>query len=391
MRRSARVFVLAAWWCLAPPPAVAAEPPGGYFKDAAWGYKVKTPKGWRRAALSGDDAKWIACKFLGKRELEAIRIYAREAPQMWVVALPPRSRAKSADSEDAAGAYPYTDYPEFVRSHGDFLEWTRGNYAVTGEKETEVDGVPVTMYEIEGRPTKPPGESPRRVVCWVYHFDDEDFAVQFKILEGHYDRYRGAFRACLKSFKRIKRTEALPGGSGARSADETAKRGPLTPAERVKALRDEVRRALAREVESLLEGWQSRRSKNYLVLYNADPKFVVRTIAHAEAVRAHVEKLFGRIPGDYVPPDVLRIFGSDEGRRAYTAREGGIWDTLHEILIVYGHGYVKDSEYETLNRSILSGWFHRQDPALEKKLPHWLEIGLHKYMDMVRSKGKRIT
>ena len=42
-------------------------------------------------------------------------------------------------------------------------------------------------------------ENPRRLVAYVFKCDDVDFAVQFKILEHHYDDWKNTIRTCLKS------------------------------------------------------------------------------------------------------------------------------------------------------------------------------------------------
>ena len=70
-------------------PATAGDAAGAYFKNEAWGYKVRVPKGWRQAAMSADE-EWIASKHIGKRELEAKKSkwWTREEPEMWVIGFP---------------------------------------------------------------------------------------------------------------------------------------------------------------------------------------------------------------------------------------------------------------------------------------------------------------
>lgn len=362
-------------------PVRAGDPPGAFHKNTVWGYKIKVPKGWRTAAITTKEL-WIASKHLGKRELEAVksRTWAREAPEMWVVGFPHARKI---------GETGYTSYPEYVKAQDKFLEWGEG-YEFTDKEETKVGGVKVTKWVISTKVKKSTGygHAPRRVVAWVYHFDDIDFAVQFKILDEHYDGYAASFRGCLKSFKRIKRTAALPGTreSGKGETDVSA----MTPAERERHLKDATERGLRTQIDALQGNWKHRRTKNFLVLYNAPEKFVRATTAHAETVRAHLQKFLGAKSAGYVAPGIIRIFATSGERDAYKAG-AGVDKTGGDVLVAHGHGYVKDNELEILNQSILASWIHSRHELLSEMVPGWVSVALAKYMSMVRSKGKRIT
>ena len=364
-------LVVAALAALAP----AREPPGGFFKNEAFGYKVRVPKEWRLAALPPDEVL-IASKHLGKRELEAAKSarWAREAPEMWVIALSHKGG-------------PAADYADFVQRQN-LVAWGQG-YEFSREKETTVGGVKVTQYEISVAKAERKDEAPRRVVTWVYHFDDFDFAVQFKILDEHYSDYAASFRGCLMSFKRIPRTKALPGAAVAKATEGEKTEGEkaeLTPEEKRRARTKALERRFQKEIDDLQDGWKHRRTPEFLVLFNANGKFVRGTIVHADAVWAHLGKTFGKATAE---PAILRIFATDGEREAYSKGEGA--QVVTEILVVFGHGYVKDNEYERVNRGLFARWCHARHALLEGSLPRWLASGMEKYMDMVRSKGKRIT
>jgi hypothetical protein len=365
-------LVVAALAALAP----AREAPGGFFRNEAFGYKVRVPKDWRQAALPPDEAV-IASKHLGKRALEAAksRRWAREEPEMWVIALSHKGG-------------PAADYRDFIQRQPDIVAWGNG-YDFSREKETTVGGVKVTQYEITVAKERRGDEAPRRIVAWVYHFDDFDFAVQFKILDEHYSDYAASFRGCLKSFKRIPRTKALPGAAVAKATDggkAGGEKAELSPEEKKRAREKEIERRFQQETDDQQDGWKHRRTPGFLVLYNADVKFVRGTVAHAEAVWAHLQKVFGQATAE---PAILRIFATEGERESYSKGEGD--QTVAEILVVFGHGYVKDNEYERLNRDLFSRWCHARHAQLDGSLPGWLARGMEKYMDMVRSKGKRIT
>ncbi len=357
-------------------PAPAREAPGGFFKNEAYGYKVRVPKEWRLAALPPDETL-IASKHLGKRELEAAksRRWAREAPEMWVIALSHKGG-------------PAASYRDFVQRQSDIVAWGQG-YDFSREKETTVAGVKVTQYEISVAKAERGDTAPRRIVTWVYHFDDFDFAVQFKILDEHFSDYAASFRGCLKSFKRIPRTKALPGAIGGQApgGEQTeGEQAELSPEEKRRAREQQIERRFRKEIDDLQDGWKHRRTGGYLVLYNADEKFVRGTITHADAVWAHLAKTFGEATAE---PAILRIFATEGEREAYAKGKNG--GEVAELLVVFGHGYVKDNEYERLNRDLFSRWCAARHSQLEGSLPRWVAWGMEKYMDMVRTKGKRIT
>ena len=94
-----------AWVLLVLAAAVnAGEPPGDFFENRSFGFKLRVPKDWREVPT---DQTWIASKHLGKRELDAQRgtHWSRGTPELWVVAFP--------KGEDKMGN-PYTDYRDFV-------------------------------------------------------------------------------------------------------------------------------------------------------------------------------------------------------------------------------------------------------------------------------------
>ncbi|MHC4973548.1 MAG: hypothetical protein ACYTG3_14575 [Planctomycetota bacterium] len=374
----------------------AGDAAGAYFTNERWGYKVRVPKGWTRAAMSADE-EWIASKHLGKRPLEArnSQYWTRETPEMWVIGFPhirrgerKAKRVERAEGTELIVSNPYTDYKDFIKRNRGFLSWEGGGYYFSKEEETEIGGVKVTQYEIAMEKLV---NTKRAVIAWVFHFDDIDFAIQFKILDDHFKGYKRGFYACLKSFKRAERTKALPGSATTgRKIVEEEDLDKLSPEERKRALQDQVKRKYQREIDALPKGWKSRESEHYLMLYNCEEKFARRTLAHAEAVRAHLDKLFGAVGDRFVPKAIIRIFNSDAERNAYHSSTRSIWDVVREITVVQGAGWDKDWEYGRLNSSVFSVWLHYRNKNLAMNMPSWLSSGLHKYMDMLRSKGKRI-
>jgi hypothetical protein len=354
------------------------EPPGDFFENKAFGFKLRVPKDWREVPAPH---AWIASKHLGKRELDAQQgnlHISRETPELWIVAFP-----------HAAGGTenPYASFRDFLSQNDQFINFSNG-YEITEEKETTIGGVKVTTYDMmESKVDR----VPHHIVAWVFHYDDFDFAVMFKVFEWHYKDYETSFRGCLKSFKRIERTAAVAGSGTAETAGAPATRADILklPADqRARAMKDAVEATLRRETEAVPAGWKNRRTKKFLVLTNADDKFVKAAIDHAEAIADHLDDFFGTAGAEYVPPSILRIFATTEERSAYTRKEGG--DLVREVAIGAGHGWEKDNAWEDLNKSLWSEWLLMRHPKLEEMLPGWFRDGLNKYMGMLRTKGKRI-
>jgi len=369
---------------LAAAAAFSGEPPGSYYVNEAWGFKVKVPKGWRHAAVASD-TPWLCAKHLGKRELEG-RLEDREwmtteAPEMWVVGFPKDAKSQVTN--------PYGTFRDYITRHSGFLRSASDHRFIT-EKETRVGDTKVSVFELRKGEKKRIG---RHVVAWVFHFDDIDFAVQFKVLEWHYADYKSTFAACLKSFRRVKRTKALGGGTAATSRDAISSRWELhklAPEERARAFRDAVGAEITRSADGLSDGWRRKDAKRFVVLTDADPKFVKASMAHAQAVLVHFDKLFGKHTAEYVPPFILRIFATEDQRRAY-GKDDLTGDLVFEIVIYSGKGWVKDEAFEDLNESLWSLWQQERHSALEGSQPPWIKEGFAKYMRMMRSKGRKIT
>jgi len=351
-------------------PSYAGDAPGGYFKNPVWGYRVKVPKSWRRAALPTSETS-VASKHLGKRELESARgnSWERERPEMWVIGFP----------KGGGG------YPEYIKGQSDFLRWDY--YSFSDGKELTIDGNKTTLYEIKYNRGRKEAEA-RHVIALVFHFDDVDLAVQFKILGRYYDEYKASFLACAKSLRRIPRTGALPGTG---KAEESVDLDRLSPEERDRKLKDAVEKRFRKEIAALQGGWKQRRSERFLVLYNADEKFVRKAMKHAEAIRSHLEKFLGEKSGRYEPPSLMRIFSSDDERSAYEKGAGEGDGLVREVLLVTGKGWVEDTEFQKANQAIMSAWLAARHPLLEDMRPGWLETVLEKYADMLRTKRGKIS
>jgi len=384
-----RMLVLIA--VLAATPAYA-----GTHKDERWGFKLKIPAGWKQAAMSASE-EWIAAKFLGKRDLvsrpDKEGWTVSEHAQIWVIGFPHarlKDRGakveKKGDTRFVSFKNPYKDYKDFVKRERWFVG---GGYHFSVEEETTIKDVKVTQYEIKVE--KATG-SPFRIVTWIYHFEDIDFAVQCKILESHYKSHKNAFRGTLKSFRRISRTEAMPGAAKTgKSIVEEKSEDDMTPEERAKRRQDNFDQTLRKELDALPKGWYQLRSKNYVVLSNADKKFAREALKHADGIRRYLDKTFAGIGEGYVPTGLIRVFASSEEERAYSGGTSAYWaDDVVQVLISQSRGMNITYEFKELSSRITSQYFSFKNKLLSGNMPWWFRNGLMEHMGAARVKGKSV-
>lgn len=371
--------------------ALGSEGVGGFAKNERWGFKVRVPDGWTSVALPASE-EWIALKQLGKRELYPRDSVWGHRPEMWVVGFPHARLAERGAKVETKGdtkvvTYrdPYKDYKDFLARESRFVG---GGWYVAEEKEGEVDGTKVTMYDVRVDKLV---EAPFRIVAWVYHFDDIDFAVQFKVYESHYEAYRATFQSCLKSFRRVARTEALPGAAqtGSSVVDVEDERD-LTPEERRQRRQEAAQRAIDREIAALPKGWYRLETKHYVLLSNADRKFTQVVADHAEAIRTYLEKTFPSVGDDYVPKGLIRVFASTDEERAYAETTRSLWVWGEQVLVSQRAGEEKSWELEYVSASLASQWLSFKNRNLAWNMPFWIDAGLNRHMAFARSKGKRV-
>jgi hypothetical protein len=392
LKRTAGAIVLALVVAVLTPSAHAA-----IHKDTRWGFKLKTPKGWKQAAMSATE-EWIAAKFLGKQALEpkdTTKFWTRERPHIWVIAFPAsRTDDRGAKvGKDKKGAVkitfknPYKDYKDFVKRESSFVG---GGYHFSKEEKGKVGDIEVMMYEIK---VEKNARSPFRIVTWVYHFEDVDFAVQCKVLEDHYDKYKGTFKSTLKSLRRVVRDKAMPGAAttGKKIIEADDEEG-MTPEEKQKSREEQFEQLLRKELEGLPKGWYQVRTEHYVALANADRKFTKRALGHAEAIRKYLDKKFPEVGSDYVPMGIIRVFASREEERAFQGGTNWMWARgAEQVLVTQTNGGTdRNWEFEYLSARLTSQYLSFKNSHLSSNMPYWFRAGLERHMKFARSKKSSI-
>jgi hypothetical protein len=316
-------------------------------------------------------------------------------PEMWVIAFPhARQEQRGAvidKSKEDEGLItwkvnnPYKDYKDFVKREQWFVG---GGYHFSKEETGESEGMKISMYEIK---VEKMADAPMRIVTWVYHADDVDFAVQFKTLEDHWDGSAQAFTACLKSFRRIPRAAAMPGSAvTGENITEEVDEDKLTPEEKQEHRRQLVERTLTREIEALPKAWISIRSENYVALSKADEKFTREVLDYCEIVREYLDTTF-QIGSDYVPPGIIRIFTDDAEQNAFFQGTGNLFEGAEQITMTKRHGEERTWAYEWLGQRLTSQWIQFRNTDLWANMPWWINTGLSRHMSFARPKGKRVV
>lgn len=372
---------------------------GKYYKNDRWGFKVRFPSDWKQAAMSADE-EWIVAKFTDTRLLWSKKTdnagYSEaDYPNQWVIGFPHKRQEdrgakveKDGNKTKITFKNPYKGYKDFVKREKWFVG---GGYHFSKEKEVVIKGKKVTQYEIA---VEKMVSSPYRIVCWVYHFDDIDFAVQFKILDDYYKKHRAAFKNCLKSFSRIERKRALR--SRTTTGDSIIERlneDKMTPEEKAKSRQDSFERTLRKEQDNLPKDWYVLRSKHYVVMANCSKKYAKTVLNHAGVIRGYLDKKFANIGYDYVPPGIIRIFTSEAERRAFQQSTSTNWFSSYTQISLTEESKksgLKTWAMESVSSNVTSQWLSFKNRNLSDNMPWWFKNGLEQHMRFARVKGKSV-
>lgn len=381
------IFLVACAATFAPAAAASpSRPAGDFYENVDFGVKFRPPKDWTPMPQQSDE-KWQVTKYLSDKPYfwtdKAGGWTYEFKPELTLVAFVTevtRKRAEVERKKDGATdtltillRNPYKDYLDYLKR-----TYSGGGWYVAEEKDIEIEGVPVHVYDIKVEKLAQGG--PKRIVTWLYKQADVEFAMQFEVLEDSYPKLKQAMDGAYRSFRLIPRTgEGLPGvETGERLVVEDTSK--LTPKQREDRRRGQERTAQEKALKTITEGWSTFKTKRFLVLHHTDEKYARRVAAQAEAIFAWCETTFPYVgPEEYVRCPVLRICkDSDEYNAFWT---GGMWFSFGEKapeIIAYNDlaGFQTGWAVERVNKELLQFWFHERDRDLAAALPQWLTQGL---------------
>lgn len=376
-------------------------------KDERFGYQFKPPKRWKSIALKSDEM-WLTAKYVSDKSY----FYTDETgwtyehtPEVMVIAFQHENqkRKKEVNEEQEDGVKvttivinnPYKDYEDFLDR-----TYAGGGWYVDKKEESKNGDLKVTQYEVKVEKLARTG--PKRIVTWMFHTEDIDYAMQFEFLESEYRGAKKTLERALKSFEEIERNgELLPKG-GKTVGDITFTRKELTTGDpkerrtvRMKSQRDLHDRAIA----SLPEDWDHKYYGDVLILEHEEKKWAKRLGEHLELLLEHIEDTFGYFgEGEYARAPVVRVCDDEEEAAAFnrgvvsgTSGGGMSWTYPGSEIVTYKDdaGFI-GYQVEHVNRQLLSQWMQERDEDLSSALPEWVSLGLYEYFGGARRDGRKL-
>ncbi|MFV1958499.1 MAG: hypothetical protein ACC662_03695 [Planctomycetota bacterium] len=379
-------------------PAHAGLQAGPYAKNERWGFKIRAPQGWKRRAVHVKE-QWIADRFYPDAPLRvrgSLEDQVAYRPDLLVVGFPHARTKRAGVHKEKIGENawvitvenPYRDYLDFVKRES-WAGGQGGGWFVSRNEEIEHAGLPVTVVEIK---VEKLARAPLRIVTWVYHADDVDFAVQIRYPQDRYAADRAALENCLKSFREIPRTRPFPEAERKRPTfGEPEKERSL--AEIRADLMEKVAARVDEEIESLPKGWRIKRSRHYVVISQQDAQHTQYVVNFAEAIRKYLEDHLGDIGQGYVPIGLIRVFANPSEEGTYRQGTRSWWaDEVDEIVMTFSRGTDILGEFSGLGRRLTDQWLHGRNENLRNGLPAWLRYGLYAHIAWARpSKRKKMV
>lgn len=383
------------------PVANAAEQHGSYQENPRWGYKVRAPRNWTRRAVPLDEG-WIADKFFPNHTMRTrgiTRDFVEYKPNLWVVGFPHARVARRGVHEEKVGEHttlitfenPYKDYKDFVKRES-WASTGRGGWFFSREEEIEHAGYKVTIHEVKVEKLV---NAPLRIVTWVYHCEDVDFAVQIRILESHYAETKNVINGVMKSFREIPRTEPFPEVEKPKiripgKTEEDTRTLAEINAERLRAVTLRINRA----IKHLPKGWRIQKSRHFVCLTQIDKQHTRYVLNFAEEIRKYLDKHFEGLGEADVPPGLLRMFASSADLAAYEQGTRSWWTgEVGEICMIWGQGSSGIlHQFSELADRLTDQYFHIKNANLKNGMPGWIRHGIWGHIRWARpSKRKKLV
>ncbi|MEE8468528.1 MAG: hypothetical protein V3T22_08740 [Planctomycetota bacterium] len=390
--------------------AVAASPaaPQGsaLFKNPRFGYQFRSPKGWRNIALKTGEV-WLTSKFLSEKSYfytgDTGWTYEHQ-PEMLCIAFVHENmkRKKTVEEQEEDGVKTrVTTYSNPYKNYEDFLDrtYSGGGWYISKEEEGKHKGIPVTKYEIKVEKSARTG--PKRIITWIFHAPDIDFALQTEVLETEYKGLKGLVVRSLKSFELIERSGELLPRSGTEAGAIRITRKSLTegtPKERRTVRQKSQGQLHERAIASLPDDWDHGYHGEVLVLDHNQAKWAKRLGEHADLMLEWFAKNFDYFgEGEYARAPVIRVCEDAEEERALSrgvrsGSRGGTYFVSPGSEVITSKPDTGWIGYEVgwVNRTLLIMWLTERDPDLYYALPEWVGVGISGFVDGARRDGRKM-
>ncbi|MFH0943667.1 MAG: hypothetical protein V2A76_00560 [Planctomycetota bacterium] len=263
------------------------------------------------------------------------------------------------------------------------------------EKRATVAGFPSVLYEMKFEKLS---NTPQRWLACAYTLPGGQFAVLFTCTEGHFDKYESTFKSSFNSFKMLDPAglNVQPWKSASVTVDLSDQQDEeKMTAEEVLARREKQKQeAYAKCLEELPDGWKHFESEHFLVVYECPPKYAKDVSRQAEGVIAWLGDQFAHVGTGIIQGSILRVYKSQEdipaGDRIHMTL-GGAKGLVREIKFGRPDSRGFQSEFTSLNRSVMENWFRQKNSELWNRMPYWLESGLAEYIEDAEVKDSRLA
>ncbi len=232
----------------------------------------------------------------------------------------------------------------------------------------------------------------------LYDVPGGQFAVLMTGPERKYKKLKPLMLRTFRSFKVLDKKKGLV-LKDVKPPVETVTEGALTEderrlplAKRNKVILAKAEKVLAKKIAELPKGWTHLRTPHYLILSHVDRRTTKKIANLAEAIHAWLDKEFGDISGNVVPPGVIRIYKDtkdlgDKGEGFVVYRPGAILEIV--ILKQSEFGDPKQAQWDVTGE-IIDKWFTYKNEDLWKRMPAWMTDGIVQYLASAQLKGRRL-
>jgi hypothetical protein len=392
-------------------PSTSASPTGpaqdrGIHKDERFGFQFKPPKDWAGIALKTNES-WLTAKYLSDKSYfytdKDIGWTMEHQPELMVIAFQLDAKKKTEVTEEEEDGIkvttvtinnPYKDYEDFLDR-----TYQGGGWFVSEKEESKLGDLAVTKYEVKVEKLARTG--PKRIITWIYHTADIDYAMQTEVLESEYKKLKRLVERSLKSFVEIERNGELLPKSGNTADSIQFSRKELTsgtPKERRTVRMKSQRELHDRAIAALPKDWKHEYHGDVLVLEHNQDKWADRLGGHLEMLLKWLEKEMGYFgEGEYARAPVVRVCDDQDEAlaisRGVTSGTSGGWQWLSpgsEILTWKDDAGWIGYGVERVNKTLLYLWLAERDEDLHSALPEWISIGLKETIGGARQDGRKL-
>ncbi|MCA9321141.1 MAG: hypothetical protein KDB53_10415 [Planctomycetes bacterium] len=376
----------------------------GYHVDEERGFKLKPPAKWDQIPVDPSE-KWIVTKYLSNRAfISNTGLFSFEhRPYLRVIVFPDEAVKKSGLDVSVSGNSIFVGFNNPHKDYRDYLKNTRKGFYFSKEETGKNRGLDYEEYEARFEHDS----ANYRLVCWVFRAADAAFAVEFEILDEHFDKLYPLARSALRSFRFIERrgqlvagTTESPGGPKKLDDDDLAEMGDrdkwreLSAAERKKRRQAVEDRVITRFVDTAPDDWIVKKSKNCVVISHADEKYTQSVVEAADACRSFLDKHLSDLSDEYVTRSVIRLCRDYPEYRAYLDGGSGFSiaanTNVREVVLYKDLSGGKRSGLGWLFDRLTSDYLRDKDRLLAFGIPEWMSSGLSSTMSSAKPKGRSI-